>query len=163
MVGGLAFFGCVRPEAPRLPRLVDVAQRSQPGRASLPKGRIQALYVVPRGTPPLRVHPEDRSLRFIEMVSVLDVDGALHINDVVHGGMPQAYSYAKIPVSSIQVSSVQGELATEGLTYTPHRDVRIALDTGHRIRVALLGKKADVVLAPRYDIKDYAPYRAEAD
>ena len=156
--------GCVRPEPPALPKLVSVSSTVQRGPAVLDKERLTAIYVVPRGgDEPVRVHPEDSSLPFIEMVSVMDVDGELYVNDVLHDDAPKAFGYQKIPRAQIAVQATQGTVSRRSRRYTPHRDVRLALDSGHRFTVDVLGQRSVLVLAPRYDAKDYSPLRGEGE
>ena len=160
----VAMVGCARAEAPPLPKLTPVAGTPQRRPVELDARRLAALYVVPKGAAvPVRVHPDDRQLRVVEMVGVLDVDGELYINDVLHEAVPKAFGYAKIPNDAVRLSSGQGEFDGDTQRYTPFRDVRLALDSGHRFSVELLGKRTAFVLAPRYEAGDYRPLQAQGD
>ena len=155
---------CVRPEAPALPKLVDVAATTPRGPAVVSEDQVRALYVIPRGgDSPFRIHPADRAVRVVELIAVLDADGQMFINDVVHERVPDAYGFAKISPDAIRLSADQGQIDPKTRTYTPFRDVRLALDSGHRIRIEVLGQRQDLIFAPRYDARDYEPFMVRAD
>lgn len=158
--------GCTIYEAPELPPTVDVSGVFANGRgpADLRDVKLEALYVVPqnpRTDRPLGIHVEDRSLALVDLVAVLDEDGALYMNDVLHVEAPSAYGYEKISPRQIRLTSLQGRFAGAQHLFTPDPNVLAALDTGYAIEVRVKNVHERLVFRPLYDAALYRPYERD--
>jgi hypothetical protein len=153
-----ALFACVPRTHIDLPPLIELDDLHFDKRraADVERLRIHALYVLPKKD--LDLSSESRNTALLDLVAVLGDDGALYVNDLVHGSLPAAYEYGKIPSSAITLFSPQGRFEGDARLFAPSEDVLAALDTGYQIDVRVANRIERVIFRPAYDADRYAPY-----
>lgn len=165
ILGSVFFFtliflslSCPTYHVPALPMQKDLAfDTSCVDMTEVGPTQVKALFLNPRPEV-IGLSPEAGYTPLVQMVSVVDQEGRLLFNDILHEEAPyHTLTHGKLSLKGLDIKPIAGTL-DDRYRFRPSRDVLTSLDSGFGIEIEVGGQRDRVVVPPLYDASGYKPY-----